>query len=61
MPVAELHHHVAGAHDVLAVVEEQHALAFEQDAVVDCLRLVHRGAEGVLAALVPGAACPRLT
>src|ERR1041384_3241214 len=25
VPVAELHHHVTGPHDVLAVVEEQHA------------------------------------
>src|SRR6185503_9764593 len=56
VPVAELHHHVAGIHDALAVVELQDALAFEQDAVVERFRLVVGRAEVVLAALVPGAA-----
>ena len=31
MPVAELHHHIAGVHRQRAAVQHEQALAFEQD------------------------------
>src|SRR3954471_20648426 len=53
MPVAELHDDVAWAHHELAGVEHEHALAREQNAIVDRLRFMDGRAESVLAAAIP--------
>src|SRR6266850_4416373 len=50
VPVAELDHDVTRPHHDLAGVEDEHALAFEHDAVIDRLRLVDRRAESILSA-----------
>ena len=41
VPVAELDHHVAGVHYVFAVIQQEHALAFEEDAVIDGFGFMH--------------------
>src|SRR5882672_9339840 len=56
VPVAELNYDVARFHHALAVVQKQHALALEQNAVIDRGRLVDGRAVVVLSAAVPGAA-----
>ena len=63
MPVAELDDDVARIHHELAVVEHEHALAREQDAIVDRLGFMDGRTEGVLAAAIPhaiGAATRRM-
>ena len=35
VPIAQLHHHIAGLHHMLTVIKDQHTLAFEHDAVID--------------------------
>src|SRR6266852_2497442 len=44
VPVAELHDDIARPHGVFAVVEAEHPLAFEDDAIVHRLGLVDRRA-----------------
>src|SRR3989304_4900728 len=54
VPVAQLHHDVTLSHHPLAFIQDEHSFTLHDDPVIDRLRLVDRGAEGVLSAAVPG-------